>query len=55
MTKSSDPKIIIKDLGRGAQGISTYGEPSNRAGEIKNLRTRINAPATKRLPKTDPA
>ena len=51
---TSGAKIITKDLGKGAQVVSVYGEPSNGAGSVKNLRTRINAPATRRAMRPDP-
>jgi hypothetical protein len=48
MSKDLEPKIIIKDLGPGARGVQTFGQPSNGSADIKNLRTRINAPAAKK-------
>jgi hypothetical protein len=50
MTENRDARVITKDLGRGASTVTPYGEPSNRSGEVRDLRTRINAPAPKPPP-----
>jgi hypothetical protein len=48
MAGDTAAKVIITDLGHGAKGVTVFGEPSNRAGEVRDLKTRINAPASRR-------